>query len=145
MLNLIKEARRVYVIGNGGSAANASHIANDLVLAGIKAHSLTDVSVITCIGNDFGYENIFSRQVELFCEPGDLLIALSGSGNSPNILKALESAKSKGVKTLAILGYQGGKARGLADYVIGADGLGMQDSEEQQITVGHEWLRKLRS
>ena len=138
---MIRKAKTIYLIGNGGSAANAEHIANDLVLAGKRAHALTNIAVVTCIANDFGYENVFSRQVALFCEPGDLLIALSGSGRSPNIIRAVETAKTLGVETLTIFGS-------FSSPLVEADiatGFNMQRAEERQLEIGHEWLHALSS
>lgn len=142
----IKAARRVYIAGNGGSAANAIHLANDLISVGIKAHALTaDVATITAIANDFSYEEIFSRQLEVFGEAGDLLIVFSGSGNSPNILKALEVAHRKGIYSYAILGSfgGGGLAAQTADTVM-IQGSDMQDAENLQLRIGHDVLRALR-
>ena len=102
------EGRNVYICGNGGSAANAIHIANDLhygigacgpgaKLPGIRIEALpSNTGVITCLANDTGYENIYAHQVEAKCKKGDILIALSGSGNSPNITKALDTANKIG-------------------------------------------------
>ncbi|MBL7986920.1 MAG: SIS domain-containing protein [Chlorobi bacterium] len=109
----------VFVIGNGGSAANASHFAQDLAKGTcpdlssdrrIRAMSLTDnVAFISALGNDEGYEQIFVQQLRTFCQPGDLLVAISGSGNSPNILRAIEYANQNGVKTIGVTGFGGGK------------------------------------
>ena len=109
----------VFVIGNGGSAANASHFAQDLAkgtcpdLTGdrrIRAMSLTDnVAFISALGNDEGYEQIFVQQLRTFCQPGDLLVAISGSGNSPNILRAIEYANQNGITTVGVTGFGGGK------------------------------------
>lgn len=140
----IKNARRVYLIGNGGSAANAIHLANDLISVDVKAHALTaDVSTMTAIANDSHFKFIFERQLATYGEKGDLLIALSGSGNSPNILRALLQAHELGMRTWALVGEPGGKARGLADEctVIGAS---MQEAENAQLSIGHEamlWLK----
>jgi D-sedoheptulose 7-phosphate isomerase len=98
---------RVFLCGNGGSAANANHWANDLIYGaakggrgGVRAHSLSaNTSVLMCLANDTGYENIFSGQIEVLASPGDILVALSGSGNSPNILRALEAGNHLGMET----------------------------------------------
>lgn len=141
----IKRARRVYLAGNGGSAANAIHIANDLIGCGIRAHALTaDVATITAIANDHGYEHVFSRQIRVFAEPGDLLICLSGSGNSPNIIEALEAAKAIGVETWAITGeFTEGMASEIADHaiVVGSD---MQAAEGEQVRIGHQVMMELK-
>lgn len=110
----------VFLCGNGGSAANANHWANDLIYGaakggrgGVRAHSLSaNTSVLMCLANDIGYENIFSGQVEVLASPGDILVVLSGSGNSPNILRAIEFSNRIGMETWAIVGFDGGKARG---------------------------------
>ena len=124
----IKEARRVYIIGNGGSYANAVHMANDLIACGIKAHTL-DMATLTATANDYGYDQIFSRWLQVFGEPGDLLIALSGSGKSPNILKAIDTAKAIGMTV---------------ERVFGAPKLNMQEAEENQVWLGHQVMRELK-
>lgn len=107
-LRLIKSARTVYLIGNGGSATLASHMATDLRLAGIHAFALTDVAEITTIANDVDFDSCFSNQVKQLVEPGDLVIGISGSGNSVNIIKGLYEAVRVGAYTLAIVGKDGG-------------------------------------
>ena len=112
---------KLLIAGNGGSAADAMHFAEELVARfekdrpALAAIALCDPTVITCTANDFGYDRIFSRQVEALGRPGDLLVLFSTSGNSPSILVALEIAKQRGLRTCAFLGRDGGKARGLAD------------------------------
>ena len=104
-------------------------------------------SVITCLANDVGYDSIFSAQLAVLANKGDVLIALSGSGNSPNILKALDQAKSMGVRSYAILGYSGGKAKTTADVPIHFAADDMQLSEDLQLVVGHmimQWLYQNR-
>ena len=126
----IKKAKRVYLIGNGGSAANAIHICNDLLACGIKAYTL-DIASLTASANDYGYETVFYRWISAVGEEGDLLIALSGSGTSSNIVKAIEIAEIKGMETFLV-----------TDYLRTMD---MQQSEEQQLFSGHEvmrWLKK---
>jgi D-sedoheptulose 7-phosphate isomerase len=129
LLEAVKSAKRVYLIGNGGSYANAVHIANDLASSGVKAHVL-DPSTLTAWANDYGYENVFLMQMELYGEEGDLLIALSGSGKSPNILKACKEAERKGMTVLKIFGNERGED--------------MQKAEESQVYLGHELMRALR-
>ena len=151
LLECWQSGRRVFVCGNGGSAANAAHIANDFIYGiakregpGLRIHALTaNVAVLTCLANDEGYDEIFSRQLAVDARPGDVLIALSGSGNSPNILKALEQAAAMGVRSFAILGYSGGKAKQLADVPIHFAIDDMQISEDLQLVVAHmimQWL-----
>lgn len=125
IFNLIIEALRnnnkILTCGNGGSTCDAMHFAEELVARykknrpAIRAMSLTDSSTITCIGNDFGYEEIFRRQVEAFGDRGDILIAISTSGNSPNIINAVTEAKNKGMKVVGFLGKDGGKLKEMCD------------------------------
>jgi phosphoheptose isomerase len=142
----IKDAKRVFIAGNGGSAANALHFANDLVSCGIKAHALTaDISTLTCIANDHDYVEVFSRQVRTFAEPGDLVLVLSGSGRSPNILAALAAAKEVGAKSWAIVGdYRDTEASKIADNYT-KWGKDMQDAEEKQLYLVHKVMRWLKS
>ena len=136
LLKKVAHAKRVYICGNGGSAANAMHIVNDLVSVGVRAHSLTEVATLTAIANDFGYEHVFSRQLKVYGEAGDLLIALSGSGNSPNILKALETAKHLGMSSWLITGNDKAKGILLADD-FSIKGGNMESAEEAQLFIGH--------
>ncbi len=115
----------VFFIGNGGSAATASHFANDLAIGTdsydkpFRAVSLTDnQAIITAIANDFGYEEIFVRQLRILAKPGDVLVGISASGNSLNLLKAFEYAKSSTIQTVAITAFDGGKLKGMADAGI---------------------------
>lgn len=143
----IKKAKRVYICGNGGSAANAIHIANDLIACGVKAQALTgDVATLTAIANDFDYREVFSRQLEVLGCDDDLLVALSGSGRSVNILQALQKGKEKGMKTFAIVGEfnQDCPAANIADDCI-RWGKDMQDAEEKQLYLGHKVMRWLKS
>ncbi len=148
---------QVFICGNGGSAANAIHIANDFIygvgacglgdkIPGIKVEALTSNSgVLTCIANDTGYENIYSYQINVKANPNDLLIVLSGSGNSPNIINALLKAKEKKIKSFAILGFDGGRCLNLADSVIHFKVNDMQVSEDLQLIASHlcmQWLTK---
>ena len=129
LLDKIKAAKRVYLIGNGGSYANAQHAANDLLSCGIPAFTL-DAATLTATANDFGYEQIFERWLKVVAQKDDLLIALSGSGKSPNILAALAWADHIGMATARIFGAE-----------LGQD---MQTAEQHQLIVGHELLRALR-
>tara|TARA_B110000003_G_scaffold180614_1_gene179771 strand:- start:1468 stop:2052 length:585 start_codon:yes stop_codon:yes gene_type:complete len=147
--------RQVFFCGNGGSAGNAIHLANDFLYgiakstgAGLKVQALSaNPAVMTCLANDVGYEYIFSEQLAVLAEAGDLLVVLSGSGNSPNILQVLEQASSMGVKSCAILGYSGGKCKSLADLSIHFPVEDMQIAEDMQLVVGHmlmKWLYQNR-
>ena len=146
-----RDRRQVFLCGNGGSAGNAAHLANDLLYGvakdkgrGMRATALpANLSVVTCLANDLGYDRIFAAQLAVLANKGDVLIALSGSGNSPNILRALEEAKAIGMKTFAILGYDGGKAKQMSDVPIHFAIDDMQISEDLQLIVGHmamQWL-----
>ena len=121
------DANRVFVIGNGGSYANAIHIANDLISVGVDASTL-DPATLTAIANDYGYEEIFSRWLGLAGTPDDLLIALSGSGTSPNILRAIAKAENIGMRVWRVFGSGD-----------------MQKDEEQQICLGHRAMRWLKN
>lgn len=137
----IIKANRVYLCGNGGSAANALHIANDLFACGVKAHALVaDVSTLTAIANDHGYENVFSKQVSTFGEKGDLLICLSGSGKSPNILKALEAAVAKEMETWLVTGDYHTETPIHAKHIL-RWGANMQNAEDAQVHMGHSIMR----
>ena len=127
------------------------HLANDFLYgiskvpgSGLRVTALpANSSVLTCLANDEGYDKIFAIQLAVLASRGDVLIAFSGSGNSPNILRALEQAKAIGVKSYAVLGYSGGKAKGLADVPIHFAVDDMQLSEDLQLVVGHmlmQWL-----
>ena len=118
--------RQVFLCGNGGSAGNAIHLANDFIYGiakrtggGLKAHALpANPAVITCLANDLGYASIYAEQLAVLGQPGDLLIVLSGSGNSPNVVAAIERAREMQIKSYAVLGYAGGKSKALADVAI---------------------------
>lgn len=122
LLDARERGATIYFIGNGGSAATASHFANDLGVGTnsydkpFRAISLTDnQAIITAIGNDFGYEEIFVRQLQILGRPGDVVVGISASGNSPNLLRTFEYAKSSGIKTVAITAFDGGKMKLMAD------------------------------
>ncbi len=117
--------RVLWIIGNGGSAATANHFATDLSRCSdvfgepIKAISLcSNSALLTAIGNDFGFENVFSRQLMILGKPNDLVFAMSASGNSMNILKGIEFAKTMSIKSIALTGFDGGKASKISDYSI---------------------------
>ena len=126
LLEARSSKKRIFFAGNGGSAATASHFTNDLVkglspgnVNRFKAFSLVDqVSVITALANDYDYSVIFSEQLKNYAEKGDLLVVISGSGNSPNVVKACEYAAEIGMKTAAFTGRDGGKLKTLCDLSI---------------------------
>lgn len=145
------DGRTIYLCGNGGSAGNANHLANDFLYgagvtngAGLKVESLSaNPSVLTCLANDIGYENVYGEQLRVKAEAGDVLIVLSGSGNSPNVVRALEVGAAKGMTTFAILGFSGGKCKGLAQHPIHFPVDDMQIAEDLQMVIGHicmQWL-----
>jgi D-sedoheptulose 7-phosphate isomerase len=151
LLESWQNGRRVFICGNGGSAGNAIHLANDFIYGiakktggGLKVMALSaNSAVITCLANDVGYDFIFSEQLAVQAQKGDLLIALSGSGNSGNIVQALEQARAMGVTSFAILGFTGGKCKELADFAIHFPVNDMQIAEDLQLIVGHmamQWL-----
>ena len=152
LLSAWRNDKSVFICGNGGSAANANHLANDLMYGinpdgkGIKVHSLcANSSINTCLANDTGYENIFCKQLNTLGAEEDLLIALSGSGNSQNVVNALKEARKIGIKTCAILGFNGGKCFKLADTVIHLQIDDMQVSEDCQMIIFHLLVRKLQN
>lgn len=137
---------KVLICGNGGSAADAQHIAAEFVIRlshrlerpALPAISLaTDSSIITAAGNDIGFENVFSRQVEALGSPDDALIAISTSGNSENIIRAIHTATEKQMKTIGFLGDAGGKAAGLCDFSLTIPSSNTAHIQEGHITVGH--------
>ena len=147
--------KNIYICGNGGSAANAIHIANDFQygigacglepkVPGVNIEALAaNSAVISCLANDTGYENIFSNQLEVKGKDGDLLIALSGSGNSPNIIKAIEKANSLNMNTFSILGYDGGICKKISKMPIHINIRDMQIAEDCQLILSHicmQWL-----
>lgn len=142
----------VYLCGNGGSAGNAAHLANDWLYGagvnaggGLRVEALSaNTSVLTCLANDIGYDRIYAEQIRVKAVAGDLLLVLSGSGNSPNVVQAIEMANSMGVTTVAILGFSGGRCKELAQHAIHFAVDDMQIAEDLQLIVGHicmQWLR----
>ena len=128
-INILLAARSggatIFFIGNGGSASTASHFANDLSIGTnayekpFRALSLTDNhAIITAIANDFGYEEIFVRQLMILGRKGDVLVGISASGNSPNLIRAFDHAKTIGIQTIAITAFDGGKMKNIADYSV---------------------------
>lgn len=125
LLDARERGATVFFIGNGGSAATASHFANDLSIGTnsyekpFRVISLTDnQAIITAIGNDFGYQDIFVRQLQLLGKAGDVVVAISASGNSPNLLTAFEYAQKTKIKTVALTAFDGGKMKAMADEGI---------------------------
>lgn len=138
-----KNKKNFFICGNGGSAANAIHIANDFLYgagisnnSGLKVEALTSNSaILTCLANDIGYENIFSEQIKVKGEKDDFLLVLSGSGNSKNIINALKEAKKIKLRTFAIIGFDGGECKQLADNSIHIKINDMQICEDFQMIL----------
>ena len=152
MARALRTSHKILICGNGGSAADAMHLAEELVgryrhnrraLAAVALNS--DATALTCIANDFGYDAVFSRQVEALGQKGDVLVVFTTSGNSANILNAVAAAKKRGVITVALLGKAGGKAKGRADHEIiiaSDDGARVQ---EAHTLILHLWLELIEA
>jgi D-sedoheptulose 7-phosphate isomerase len=147
-----REGRRVYVIGNGGSAATAAHFVCDLGkntacghVQGIRVMALTDnVPISTALSNDHGYEALFERQLRTLVEPGDIVMAISASGNSPNIVNGLKAAREVGAATIALLGFDGGAARALSDVALVIESFNYGHVEDAHMIIGHVLAQHLR-
>jgi len=152
LLDAYEKRRTVFVCGNGGSAANASHLAADLgkntVATGrprLRVLSLNDnMAWFSALANDLGYENVFVEQIGNLLQAGDVLIALSASGNSPNVVRAAEFARAHGGRVLALTGFNGGRLRDLADVAIhlACDAYG--PIEDAHLVLGHVFTEVLR-
>lgn len=138
-----KAGGKLMLCGNGGSACDAMHCAEEFTgrfredRRPLPAISLGDVGHITCTANDYGFEHVFSRQIEALGKRGDVLLVLSTSGNSPNLLRAVESAKAIGLETAGLLGREGGKLRGRCDLEIIVPGAGSDRIQELHMLVLH--------
>jgi D-sedoheptulose 7-phosphate isomerase len=147
MLQAIKADGKILSCGNGGSHCDAMHFAEELTgryrnhRPGIAAIAISDVSHISCVGNDYGYDQIFSRYVEAVGRKGDVLLAISSSGNSANVIKAIEAAKAKGITVVGLTGKDGGKMGGLVDIEIRAPHSEYADrAQEIHIKVIHSLI-----
>jgi D-sedoheptulose 7-phosphate isomerase len=125
LLSIKRQNNTIYFIGNGGSASTASHFVNDLSIGlktlnrSFRAISLCDnQSIITAIANDYGYENIFSKQLSILLREGDMVVAISASGNSPNLIKAIELAKKMDAITVGITAFDGGRLKNMVDLLV---------------------------
>ena len=148
-LNLLDETRlkkgRIYICGNGGSAATASHFQNDFnkgvseyIEIPFRFHCLNDnVATIMAIANDIGYEEVFRFQLRGNLEPNDILVAISGSGNSKNVINAVEYAKAQGNKVIGLTGYSGGKLKELSDISLHVPVQSMQVTEDIHMVFDH--------
>ena len=147
-LNFLDETRlkkgRIYICGNGGSAADSQHLAAEFVgrfqkeRAGLPAIALTvDTSILTAVGNDYGYDKVFVRQVQALARPGDVLVGISTSGNSANVVEAVELAKSMGVFCVGMTAEGGGKMKLLCDECIAVPAKVTARAQEMHILIGH--------
>ncbi len=150
LLNVLKRGGKVLTCGNGGSAADALHLAEELVgkfdqpRPSLPAVCLVaDPTLLTCIGNDFGFDRVFSRQVEGLGRPGDALVTFTSSGNSQNLINALESARRQGLATIAVLGKGGGRTKGLADVEIIVPSPTTARVQEIHTLILHLWLERI--
>jgi D-sedoheptulose 7-phosphate isomerase len=144
IVTAVKAGGKVVLFGNGGSAADAQHLAGELVgrfkleRQALPAIALTtNTSTLTAMANDCGYETVFSRQVEALVSEKDVVIAISTSGNSSNVIEAVKAAKKKGVKTIGLTGGSGGKLAKAADLVITVPSKDTPRIQEAHITIGH--------
>jgi D-sedoheptulose 7-phosphate isomerase len=144
MAQALKEGRKVLLFGNGGSAADAQHIAAEFVGRFIPDRNplpalslVTDTSALTALGNDYGYNQVFSRQVQALGNPGDVAIGISTSGNSPNVIEALGVARSKSLITIGFTGQDGGKMIGSADVLFRVPSRVTPRIQETHLTLGH--------
>ena len=136
--NALCAYKKIYVIGNGGSASTATHMCNDFILSGIKATCLNDnISVLTAISNDKAYTDVFAYQVQLYLQKGDILIGFSTSGNSANICNALIAARQKGSIAISITGLQGGRMKALSDHHIEVPSCDTQIIEDLHLAISH--------
>ncbi|MBQ3823419.1 MAG: SIS domain-containing protein, partial [Thermoguttaceae bacterium] len=145
ILETKRTGKRIYTAGNGGSAATASHMCNDLMKGarvhgrvGFRAVCLNDSTpIVTCLANDFAYEDIYSIQLQTYADPGDLLIVFSGSGNSPNIVKGLQTARQMGLTTVGFGGRDGGKMKNFCDEILIAPTNSMEQLEDMHMLYEH--------
>jgi D-sedoheptulose 7-phosphate isomerase len=140
----LRQGHKILFAGNGGSAADAQHLAGELVSRfaydrpGLPAFALTtDTSVLTAIGNDYGYERLFARQIEAVGSAGDVFFGLSTSGRSPNVLSALELAREKGIVTVGMTGRHGGQMPERCDYLLRVPSDSTPRIQEGHIAIGH--------
>jgi D-sedoheptulose 7-phosphate isomerase len=146
LIKALQKEGKILICGNGGSAADAQHFAAELVgrfkrdRAPLAALALTtDTSILTAVGNDFEYDKVYQQQVEALAKKNDILVVLSTSGNSKNIVRAISAAKARGIKTIALLGRDGGQILGLSDYSIVVPAQGSDRIQEGHITIIHIW------
>ncbi len=146
----LRAGGKILSCGNGGSAADALHLAEELVgryhraRRALPAISLSaDGTALTCIGNDFGFDQVFARQIEALARPGDVVVAFTTSGNSPNLLQAFTAAQTAGAKTILLAGKGGGQARGRCDYELIIPSDNGARVQEVHTLVLHSWLDRV--
>jgi D-sedoheptulose 7-phosphate isomerase len=144
IIQCLQSGGKLLFFGNGGSAADAQHLAAEFVgrfvreRIGLPAIALTtDSSILTAVGNDYGFEQIFARQIQALARPGDVAVAISTSGNSPNVLEAVKEAKKHGVNVIGLTGKDGGELAREAAVVITVDSSSTARIQECHITIGH--------
>jgi D-sedoheptulose 7-phosphate isomerase len=144
LVERVKAGGRVLICGNGGSAADAQHMATELVVRyladrpGIPALALTvDTSILTAASNDYGFERVFARQIEALGRPGDVLIAISTSGTSPNVLRAVEEARTRGIATIGLAGRGGGKLAERCDRIVAVPSTHTPRIQEAHLVIEH--------
>jgi D-sedoheptulose 7-phosphate isomerase len=152
MVDVLVQGGTIYWCGNGGSAADSQHLAAELVgrfkgdRRALRSVALsTDSSVLTCVANDYSYDLIFARQIEALGRQGDLLVGISTSGNSGNVLYAFDAAKQLGLYTVGLLGKDGGKAKALADHSIVIPSNATARVQESHILIGHTFCDLIES
>jgi phosphoheptose isomerase len=150
LIQALRDGHKILTCGNGGSAADALHMAEELI--GRYKHErrslpaiclAADSTALTCIANDYGYDRAFSRQIEGLAHPGDIVVAFSSSGNSPNLASALIAAKEKGATTVALLGKEGGVMAGQADREIIVPSQETARIQEVHTLILHSWLERI--
>ncbi len=146
MIAALRNGHKILICGNGGSAADASHFAAELVgrlqrdRRALPAIALTtDISILTAVGNDYGYDQVFRKQVEALGQSGDVLIAISTSGNSPNILTAIETARLQGMTVIGLTGRTGGEMVPVCDQALIMPAASSQHIQEGHIAIIHIW------
>jgi D-sedoheptulose 7-phosphate isomerase len=144
LANCLEKKGTIFWCGNGGSASDSQHIAAELVgrfrkdRRALKSIALTtDTSILTSVGNDYGFDKIFSRQLEALGSPGDILVGISTSGNSKNILNAFKSAENLGIRSVALTGKDGGMAKKTSDHSITVNSCSTARIQEAHILIGH--------
>ncbi|MDQ7052014.1 MAG: D-sedoheptulose 7-phosphate isomerase [candidate division KSB1 bacterium] len=150
LIEALQQGHKILFCGNGGSAADAQHLAAELVVKLAKPRRplpglalTTDTSILTATGNDFAFADIFARQVEALGQAGDVLIGNSTSGNSENVLRAMDVANQQGLVTVALLGRDGGKIAGVAKHAIVVPDEDTQRIQECHLLIGHIWMEMI--